>query len=134
MTPRYPVLLLAIVWRAVCLVFLLRVQGVSPQDVLKKIPPAGERRPFNPVTELVGYTDFMRGLFRLNYLERSLILFYFLRLWGVDVQFHLGVRQLENRLRWHAWLTQNGSLVFERPSIGPAFTEFLVWPEYQVPP
>lgn len=61
-------------------------------------------------------------------LKRSLLLYYFLRKHGVNVQIHFGIKRLDDRLSGHSWLTQDGNLFADRERHCRAFTEVLSFP------
>ncbi|GEM_PF-4465457 len=87
--------------------------------------------PKSPVDYLMHYVDLIRSIFKFNYLERTLVLFYFLRHWGIKVKFHLGVRKFEHRLSWHSWLTLQKNVVFEEVvNNEPPLKTILTWPRW----
>lgn len=61
-------------------------------------------------------------------LKRSLLLYYFLRKDGVNVQIYFGIKKLDDRLSGHSWLTQDGNLLADREQHRRAFTEVLSFP------
>ena len=79
--------------------------------------------------KIVKYTDYILQrniwVYRPNCLKRSLILYYFLRKYGIDVQLHLGVKRTvdcdgessNNGLAGHAWLVRCGHVFAEHPTV-----------------
>lgn len=61
-------------------------------------------------------------------LKRSLLLYYFLRKHGVNVQIHFGIKKHDDRLNGHSWLTQDGNLLADHEQHRRAFTEVLSFP------
>lgn len=67
----------------------------------------------------VKFTDYILGWNALRgkntCLKRALVLYYFLRKWGMDVQVCFGVRYVAHkRLDGHAWLLYQGDIFLER--------------------
>jgi hypothetical protein len=91
----------------------------------------GEGFDINLVIEkIVKYTDYILRFHWLAYknnacLKRSLVLFHFLRKYGIEVHICLGVKRVgalretnsENFLKGHAWLTYNGDIFLEKNSL-----------------
>ena len=62
-------------------------------------------------------------------LNRSLLLYYFLRKDGIEVQIHFGVKKLQGYLTGHSWLTQNGNLLIDKKRHVEDFTTIISYPE-----
>jgi hypothetical protein len=88
------------------------------------------------------YTDFILGrnwwIYRMNCLKRSLVLFKFFRLYGIDVQICMGVRKdrsspaadLNTNLQGHAWLMINGKPFLENSrSMTTTYTPVYSFPQ-----
>ncbi len=128
--PKHPFLFLKVLMCLFWVVFLRRVKGWPLKKILAIISGDRNRNAFlnSPVEHLTRYADLIRSVFKFNYLERTLVLFYFLHQWGIRVKFHLGVRQFKHRLSWHAWLTLQGDVVFEKAVTEPPLRTLLTWP------
>ncbi len=128
--PKHPLLFLKVLICLFWVVFLRRINGWSIKKILATISHYRNRRVSLelPIEHLTHYVDSIRSVFKFNYLERTLVLFYFLRQWRIRVKFHLGVRKFEHRLRWHSWLTLRGNVVFEKAVTKPPLRILLTWP------
>lgn len=77
------------------------------------------------ISKVPRYTDFILRrnwwIYRMNCLKRALVIFKFLRLYGIDVQICMGVKKdhssppagPEKHLQGHAWLMVNGKPFLE---------------------
>ena len=106
--------------------FLFKFNSMSA--VLKLVTPKKLRRykyldPEQFKAKLVKYTDFLlRQKFWINsssFLKRSVVLYYFLREYGINVQICIGVRlskdeEFKNILEGHAWLLYNEQVLLEK--------------------
>ncbi len=94
------------------------------------------------IYKVLKYTDFILGrnwwIYRMNCLKRSLVLFKFFRLYGIDVKICMGVRKeraspafdLNANLQGHAWLMINGKPFLEnRRSMTTAYTPVYFFPQ-----
>ena len=128
--PKHPLLFLKVLICLFWVVFLRRVKGWPLKKILVIISGDRNRNAFlnSPVEYLTHYADLIRSVFKFNYLERTLVLFYFLRQWGIKAKFHLGVRQFKHRLSWHSWLTLQGNVVLEKAITEPPLRTLLTWP------
>ena len=82
------------------------------------------------IEKIVKYTDYILGFNRLFYkktcLTRSLVLYHFLRKYGIEVHICLGVKKgeplsevdSEKILKGHAWLVYDGNIFLEKTSLG----------------
>jgi hypothetical protein len=82
------------------------------------------------VEKIVKYTDYILGynwlVYKKTCLTRSLVLYHFLRQYGIEVHICLGVKKgdslrevdSEKNLQGHAWLTYNGTIFLEKNSAG----------------
>jgi hypothetical protein len=82
------------------------------------------------IEKIVKYTDYILGFNWLVYkqtcLTRSLVLYHFLRKYGIEVHICLGVKKGESLgevdsekiLQGHAWLTYDGNIFLEKNSLG----------------
>lgn len=68
---------------------------------------------------------FRRYPFRLTCLKRTLILSALLRRRGVPVDLKIGVAKTADTLHAHAWLEQDGQVVFEDPATARQFQAVL---------
>lgn len=72
--------------------------------------------------KVVKFTDYILSrnlwMYRTTCLRRSLVLYHFLRKWGMDVHICFGVRfpdgASREKLEGHAWLLYNGDIFLER--------------------
>lgn len=72
--------------------------------------------------KVVKFTDYILSrnlwMYRTTCLRRSLVLYHFLRKWGMDVHICFGVRfpdgTSREKLKGHAWLLYNGDIFLER--------------------
>jgi hypothetical protein len=61
---------------------------------------------------------------RPNCLERSLALWWFLRLDHIEGELHIGARKEESRFEAHAWVEWNGYVVNDSPDIHEHYARF----------
>jgi len=61
---------------------------------------------------------------RANCLERSLALWWFLRLNHIDGELHIGARKNESRFEAHAWVEWNGYVVNDNPDVHEHYARF----------
>ena len=132
--PRYPLLFFDIFFRLLWISALLWIQTLPIKKILKIVSsnPSKNISADQPINHLLRYVNFLQQLFGFTCLKRSLLLFYFLQKWGIQAEFHLGVRYEAGQLSdGHAWLTLDGNIVYEKPqaalSTGNFFT-YLTWP------
>jgi hypothetical protein len=102
---------------------------------MKTLTPGGKKFGINLAVDLlvekiVKYTNYILGYNWLAYkntcLTRSLVLYHFLRQYGIEVHICLGVKKgdslkeadSEKILQGHAWLTYNGNIFLEKNSAG----------------
>ena len=104
---------------------------LSLPSVMRLLTPTPRRRSrVGDPDRIVRLTDLVLGrmpLVRRTCLIRSLIAYRLLRLGGVPVRIHLGVRQAGSQLAGHGWLTYEGQPVYE-PAAGEAFAEMYAYP------
>ena len=93
-------------------------------------PPANEALPEERITHLCHRTiSFLRRVsYRPNCLRRSLLLYHCLRVHGIPVIIHFGVKRREEMLEGHCWLTLSGSLYHEHPEMVSQFTHMFSLP------
>ena len=113
----------------------IMVKCQSIPTLLKKLTPAGKKfggsYNIDPVIEkIVKYTDYILGqnwlIYKKTCLKRSLVLYHFLRKYGIEVHICLGVKKGESLrevdsekiLQGHAWLTYDGNIFLEKNSFG----------------
>ncbi len=92
---------------------------------------------------IVNFTDYILNhsfwVFKGSCLKRSLILYYLLRKYGIDIQICLGVKYdgglsdseaEERKLDGHAWLIYNGDIFMERnPEVTKTYKATYCYPE-----
>jgi len=123
------------------------VKCLSIPTLLKKLTPMGknfgECFDIDPLIEKIAkYTDYILGYHWLVYkktcLKRSLVLYYFFRKYGFNVQFCMGIRfdkmltinQGGRKLIGHAWIRYDGKIFMEKEPIeGKAYTETFCFPK-----
>lgn len=66
-------------------------------------------------------------------LKRSLLLYYFLRKNGIEVQIHFGVKKCGSYLAGHSWLTLKGNLFMDKKRVAVAFTPIISYPKHIEP-
>jgi len=111
------------------------VKYLSIPTLLKTLTPGGKKFDTNlnadPLIEkVVKYTDYILGynwlVYKKTCLTRSLVLYHFLRKYGIEVHICLGVKKgesfgevdSEKILQGHAWLTYDGNIFLEKNSLG----------------
>jgi hypothetical protein len=111
------------------------IKYLSIPSLLKTLTPVGNKSGQNLnidslIEMIVKYTDYILGYNWLFYkktcLTRSLVLYHFLRKFGIEVHICLGVKKGESLretdsekiLQGHAWLTYNGNIFLEKNSLG----------------
>jgi len=126
-----------LVARAATLLFaippLLRLMDI--ERIVQKLTPTPSRPANEALTEeRIAYLchrtiSFLRRVSRRpNCLRRSLVLYHCLRVHGVPVVIHFGVKRREKTLAGHCWLTLNGSLYHERPEMVSQFAQMFSLP------
>lgn len=110
------------------------VKFLSIPTLLKTLTPGGKKFSLNLdvdsiIEKMVKYTDYILGYNRLVYkntcLKRSLVLYHFLRNYGIEVHICLGVKKGESLggadsekiLQGHAWLTYDGNTFLEKNAL-----------------
>ena len=110
------------------------VKYLSIPTLLKTLTPGGNKSGKNLdvdflIEKIVKYTDYILRFNWLAYkntcLKRSLVLYHFLRKYGIEVQICLGVKKGESMdevdsekiLQGHAWLTYDGNIFLEKNSL-----------------
>ena len=111
------------------------IKYLSILSLLKTLTPVGnkpgQKLNIDSLIEMiVKYTDYILGYNWLFYkktcLTRSLVLYHFLRKYGIEVHICLGVKKGESLgevdsekiLQGHAWLTYDGNIFLEKDSLG----------------
>jgi len=111
------------------------VKYLSIPTLLKTLTPGAKKFGINLnveflIEKVVKYTDYILGYNWLVYkntcLKRSLVLYHFLRKYGIEVHICLGVKKGESLrevdsekiLQGHAWLTYDGNIFLEKNSLG----------------
>lgn len=122
-------LFIRILFVLTCLPILMRFLSVPKLlQLLSPTRATQQERGFDSVIcdKVTKYTDFILRrsiwIYRPNCLRRSLVLYHFLRQYGVDVQICFGVRfvrstrtnSLHPSLEGHAWLLYRGQPIQER--------------------
>ena len=112
---------------------LLRL--VDIERIVRELTPktrsqAGKTLPEERIAYLCHRTmSFLRRVpCRQNCLRRSLLLYHCLRVHGVPVVIHFGVKRREDTLEGHCWLTLDGSLYHERPEMVSQFAHMFSLP------
>lgn len=113
----------------------IMVRCLSIPTLLKTLTPRGKKFGTNlnvdfQIEKIVKYTDYLLGynwlVYKKTCLKRSLVLYHFLRKYGIEVHICLGVKKWESlgeadsekNLQGHAWLTFNGKIFLEKNSAG----------------
>jgi hypothetical protein len=113
----------------------IMVKYLSIPTLLKALTPGNNKSGQNLsvdslIEKIVKYTDYILGYNRLVYkntcLKRSLVLYHFLRKYGIEVHICLGVKKGESLgeidsekiLQGHAWLTYDGNIFLEKNFLG----------------
>lgn len=112
----------------------IMVRFLSIPTLLKTLTPGGNKFGQNLdvdslIEKIVKYTDYILRVNLLVYkntcLKRSLVLYHFLRKYGIEVHICLGVKKgnslgevdSEKILQGHAWLTYDGNIFLEKNSL-----------------
>lgn len=64
------------------------------------------------------------GFYRPNCLQRSLVLWWLLRIQGIESDLRIGVRKEEGRFEAHAWVEYEGEILNDRRDIHQHFAAF----------
>jgi hypothetical protein len=64
------------------------------------------------------------GAYRANCLQRSFMLWWLLRLRGIDSQLRIGVRKSSQRFEAHAWLEYDGVVLNDKANVADRFSVF----------
>jgi hypothetical protein len=111
------------------------VKYLSIPNLLKTLTPGAKKFGINLnvdflIEKIVKYTDYILGynwlVYKKTCLTRSLVLYHFLRKYGIEVHICLGVKKGESLgevdsekiLQGHAWLTYDGNIFLEKNSLG----------------
>jgi hypothetical protein len=130
--PREAILIVRICWMVLILPVLLRLFDIS--RVLRIVTPS--RSHILPdglsqqrVVHLCMRVRRISGRAgRPSCLRRCLLLFHFLRYYGVPVRIHFGVKFEDGQLTGHSWLTVNGRLYHDTPETVGQFVGVLSTP------
>ena len=111
------------------------IKYLSIPTLLKTLTPVGKKFCQNLdvdslIEKIVKYTDYILRanwlVYKNSCLKRSLVLYHFLRKYGIEVHICLGVKKGESLdevdsekiLQGHAWLTYDGNIFLEKNSLG----------------
>jgi hypothetical protein len=112
----------------------------SLERILGIITPSNKERP-KDVSHVSAKKIVRLGMFLLkrnrlflknSCLKRSLLLYYFLRKNGIEVNIHFGVKKRGGYLAGHSWLTKDGNLFADLERHSKAFTEVLSFPPAKI--
>ena len=113
----------------------IMVKCLSIPTLMRTLTPGAKKLGLSPdidylIEKIVKYTDYILGynwlVYKQTCLKRSLVLYHFLRKYGIEVHICLGVKRGESSpevdsekiLQGHAWLTYNGDIFLEKNSLG----------------
>ncbi len=108
----------------------IMVKCLSIPNLMKTLTPGGKKFGISfdvdfLIEKIVKYTDYILGynwlVYKKTCLKRSLVLYHFLRKYGIEVHICLGVKKEESFrevdsekiLQGHAWLTYKGDIFLE---------------------
>ncbi len=100
------------------------IEQVSPSPALPQIPEsADELRMTERITGAARAAE--RNVFgKPNCLERSLTLWWLLRIAGIDGELHIGARKNDSQFEAHAWVELRGVILNDSPDIHQHYARF----------